>query len=67
VKTWLKPTTCGWYQGFSKGVPDHNNANENDSKYTKECQDRKRLGLIQFLNHAENNLVSDWSKRRSDQ
>jgi len=31
----------------------------------KECQDSKRLGLIQFLNLAENNLISDWSKRRS--
>ncbi len=53
VKVWLRPETCGWYQGFAKAIPDHNNSNETDNKYIKECQDRKRLGLIQFLNHAE--------------
>ncbi len=66
VKVWLRPETCGWYQGFAKAIPDHNNSNETDNKYIKECQDRKRLGLIQFLNHAEINLISDSSKRRSD-
>ncbi len=63
-KWWLSPKRSGWYQGYSTATPDHNNNNETDNKYIKECQDRKRLGLIQFLNHAESNLIKDWSKRR---
>ena len=66
---WLKPERSGWFQGFTRAIPDHNNSNETDKKYInyKECQDRKRLGLIQFLNHAESNLINDWSKRRSEE
>ena len=56
-KMWLKDKRTGWYQGFAKAIPDHNNNNESDNRYIKEDQDRKRLGLIQFLNHAEANLV----------
>ncbi len=50
--------------GFAIGVPDHNNNNESDNRYIKEDQGRKRLGLMQFLVHAETNLVKDWSLRR---
>ena len=47
----------GWYQGFTKAIPDHNNNNEVDNRYIEEDQGRKRLGLIQFLSHAETNLI----------
>ena len=63
-KVWLSPKRSGWYQGYAVAIPDHNNNNEADNRYIKEDQDRKRLGLIQFLNHAASNLVSGWSKRR---
>jgi len=65
-KIWLRPAYSGWYQGFAKNIPDHNNSNEADNRYTKEDQGRKRLGLIQFLNHCETNLISGWSKRRAE-
>ena len=64
-KIWLRPAYSGWYQGFAKNIPDHNNSNEADNRYTKEDQGRKRLGLIQFLNHCETNIISGWSKRRA--
>jgi len=63
-KMWLAPERVGWYQGFASAIPDHNNNNEADNRYIKEDQDRKRLGLIQFLNHACDNLIRGWSKRR---
>ena len=34
------------------------------SHYIKEDTARKRNGLIQFMNNAENNLIHDWSKQR---
>ncbi len=64
-KVWLELSRSGWYQGFATAIPDHNNSNEADNRYIKEDQDRKRLGLIQFLNHACDNLVHGWSKRRA--
>ena len=62
---WLNQERVGWYQVFVVGIPDHSNSNESDNRYIKEDQDRKRLGLIQFLNHTCENLVHGWSKRRS--
>ena len=35
-KWWLNSKRNGWYQGFAKGIPDHNNNNETDNKYIKE-------------------------------
>ena len=64
VKTWLKSKQRGWYQGFAIAVPDHNNNNESDNRYIKEDQGRKRFGFMQFLVHAEENLVHDLSFRR---
>ena len=61
---WLEEKRSGWYQGFVKNIPDHNNNNEADNRYIKEDQGRKRLGLIQFLSHGETYLVLEWSKRR---
>ncbi len=63
-KMWLCSKRSGWYQGYASAIPDHNNSNESDNRYIKEDQDRKRLGLIQFLNHAANSLVHEWSLRR---
>ncbi len=58
---WLCSKRSGCYQGYASAIPDHNNSNESDNRYIKEDQDRKRLGLIQFLNHAANSLVHEWS------
>ena len=63
-KQWLDKNS-GWFQGYAIGIPDHNNANEADNRYIKEGQDRKRLGIIQFMNHAETTLLHSWSSCRS--
>ena len=67
TKQWLKESNRGWYQGFVNGVPDHNNAEEADNRYIKEDQARTRLGLIQFMNHAETTLVQSWSTDRDEE
>ena len=66
-KVWLDTKRCGRFQGYQRGIPDHHNNNETDNRYIKECQDRKRLGYIQFFSHAESNLVYDWSRRRREE
>ena len=65
IKYWLSPERLSWYQGFTVGIPDHNNNNKSDNRYVKDDQGRKRLCLIQFLNHFCNNFVIGWSKRRA--
>ena len=53
---WLTSKRSGWYQDFTTAVQYYNN-NKSDNRYIKEDQDRKRLGLIQFLNHATITLM----------
>ena len=60
---WLTSKRSGWYQDFTTAVQYYNN-NKSDNRYIKEDQDRKRLGLIQFLNHATTTLMREWSMRR---
>ena len=36
AKQWLAPQRNGWYQGFTVGIPDHNNNKETDNRYIKE-------------------------------
>ncbi len=51
------------HAALMNGIPCENNALESINRYIKEDTDRKRNGLLQFMNNIENNLIHDWSKQ----
>ncbi|RNA18791.1 hypothetical protein BpHYR1_045193 [Brachionus plicatilis] len=58
----------GWYEGFVGGIcnPSTSNGLEFSNDKIKDTINRKRLGLIEFLNECGINLVADWSKARAE-
>ena len=55
----------GWFEGYSRTAPSHNNATESTNRVIKDLSTfRERLPLKEFLLLIKDRLVRDWSVNR---
>ena len=62
---WCAYAQNGWFEGYAPGLPSTSNALESVHEKIMKALDKKRLGLIPFLNVSRANIIKEWTVERS--